>query len=80
MHTSAPQHLSSITFFAANRLTLALAGEFWQHRTGVTQTIVAVNGTRVTLVVPASVGGVLLQLEIGQYAEFRVAPGSSEQR
>ena len=68
----AAQQLASITFFAANKLTLALAGEFWRHR-AVTQTIVAVNGTRATSVVPASAGEVVLQLELGQYAAFSVA-------
>ena len=62
----APRNLTSIKFFAANKLKL------WRGSFGCTQTVVVMNGTRVTVVVPASAGGVVLQLKMGQYAEFSV--------
>ena len=70
----APTSLTSITFFAANNLTLVLAGNFW--RRAITQTIVDLNGTTSTSVVPASAGGVTLQAQLGQHVRFSVASGA----
>ena len=67
----APTTLMSITFFAANNLTLVLTGAFWQQR-AITQTIVDVNGTSSSSVVPASAGGVSVQVQLGQYARYSV--------
>jgi hypothetical protein len=70
----ATTNLTAITFFAANKLKLVLRGEFWQR--AITQTIVGVNGTRSTSVVPTSAGGVSLSLQLGQYARFSVTGGA----
>ena len=55
-----------VTFFAANNLSLVLAGSFWSK--AVTQTLTAVDGTQAKTTV--TTGGVNLAMTLGEYVLF----------
>ena len=60
--------LTTITFFAANNLTLGVSGRFWSA--GVAQTVKAVDGLTATTEVAASKVGHTLVMVLGEHATF----------